>query len=92
MFFLIFSTNAMGISAVHIGTLLFAACLLDGFTDVGAGRLIEPLRPGRSGRFKPWLLRVMIPSAPRCRSSAPWEPRSPTSAFPWPCRWWASSR
>lgn len=60
-FFLIFYTNVMGINAAHVGTLLFAARLLDAFTDVGAGRLIDTLRPGRSGRFKPWLLRIMIP-------------------------------
>ncbi|GAA1486310.1 MFS transporter [Brachybacterium fresconis] len=62
-FFLIFYTNVMGISAAHVGTLLFAARILDAFTDVGAGRLIDTLRPGRSGRFKPWLLRIMIPVA-----------------------------
>ena len=60
-FFLIFYTNVMGISAAHVGTLLFAARILDAFTDVGAGRLIDTLKPGRSGRFKPWLLRIMIP-------------------------------
>ncbi|MGP4977931.1 MFS transporter [Brachybacterium tyrofermentans] len=62
-FFLIFYTNVMGISAAHVGTLLFAARILDAFTDVGAGRLIDTLKPGRSGRFKPWLLRIMIPVA-----------------------------
>ena len=60
-FFMIFYTNVMGISAAHVGTLLFAARILDAFTDVGAGRLIDVLNPGRSGRFKPWLLRIMIP-------------------------------
>lgn len=62
-FFLIFYTNVMGISAAHVGTLLFAARILDAFSDVGAGRLIDTLRPGRSGRFKPWLLRIMVPVA-----------------------------
>lgn len=60
-FFMIFYTNVMGISAAHVGTLLFAARILDAFTDVGAGRLIDVMKPGRSGRFKPWLLRIMIP-------------------------------
>ena len=60
-FFMIFYTNVMGISAAHVGTLLFAARILDAFTDVGAGRLIDVLKPGRSGRFKPWLLRICIP-------------------------------
>src|SRR5699024_3014183 len=31
-FFLIFYTNVMGISAAHVGTLLFAARILDAFT------------------------------------------------------------
>ncbi|MCG7309892.1 MFS transporter [Brachybacterium sp. ACRRE] len=62
-FFLIFYTNVMGINPAHVGTLLFAARIVDAFTDVGAGRLIDVLRPGRSGRFKPWLLRIMIPVA-----------------------------
>ncbi|WP_460465170.1 MFS transporter [Arthrobacter pigmenti] len=62
-FFLIFYTNVMGISAGHVGTLLALARILDAFTDIGAGRLIDTLRPGRSGRFKPWLLRIMIPVA-----------------------------
>lgn len=62
-FFLIFYTNVMGINAAHVGTLLFLARVLDAFTDIGAGRLVDTLRPGRSGRFKPWLLRIMIPVA-----------------------------
>ena len=62
-FFLIFYTNVMGISAAHVGTLLFAARILDAFTDVGAGRLIDTMAPGRSGRFKPWLLRICVPVA-----------------------------
>ncbi|MDW4658074.1 MFS transporter, partial [Escherichia coli] len=49
------------ISAAHVGTLLFVARILDAFTDIGAGRLIDTLKPGRSGRFKPWLLRIMVP-------------------------------
>jgi len=60
-FFMIFYTNVMGISAAHVGTLLFVARILDAFTDVGAGRLIDVMKPGKSGRFKPWLLRIMIP-------------------------------
>src|SRR5690625_7333627 len=53
----------MVISAAHVGTLLFAARILDAFTDVGAGRLIDVLPLGRSGRFKHWLMRIMVPVA-----------------------------
>ena len=60
-FFMIFYTNVMGISAAHVGTLLFVARILDAFTDVGARRLIDTLKPRRAGRFKPWLLRICLP-------------------------------
>lgn len=62
-FFLIFYTNVMGISPGHVGTLLFVARIVDAFTDIAAGRLIDTLAPGRSGRFRPWLLRFMVPVA-----------------------------
>ncbi|PMC74679.1 MFS transporter [Brachybacterium sp. UMB0905] len=65
-FFLIFYTNVMGINAAHVGTLLFGARILDAFTDVGAGRLVDTLSPSRSGRFKPWLLRICIPVSVAC--------------------------
>lgn len=62
-FFLIFYTNVMGINAAHVGWLLFGARILDAFTDIGAGRLIDTLAPGRRGRFRPWILRMAIPVA-----------------------------
>jgi GPH family glycoside/pentoside/hexuronide:cation symporter len=62
-FFLIFYTNVMGISAAHVGTLLFGARILDAFTDVAAGHLIDILAPGKRGRFRPWILRMALPVA-----------------------------
>jgi GPH family glycoside/pentoside/hexuronide:cation symporter len=62
-FFLIFYTNVMGINPAHVGTLLFVARIVDAFTDVGAGRLIDVLKPTRHGRFRPWLLRIAVPVA-----------------------------
>lgn len=60
-FFLIFYTNVMGINPLHVGWLLFGARLIDAFTDVGAGRLVDTLKPSRGGRFRPWLLRICVP-------------------------------
>ncbi|MDO4259108.1 MAG: glycoside-pentoside-hexuronide (GPH):cation symporter [Actinomycetaceae bacterium] len=61
VFFLAFYTDVMGIEAAHVGTLFLIARILDAFTDVGMGRIVDLLRPGRSGRFKPWILRIAIP-------------------------------
>lgn len=63
MFFMAFYTNVMGISPGHVGTLFLVARLLDAFTDVGMGRLVDTMKPGRTGRFRPWILRMCIPVA-----------------------------
>lgn len=61
LFFLVFYTDIMGIKAAHVGTLFLVARLIDAFTDVGMGRLIDVLKPGARGRFRPWILRMCIP-------------------------------
>ena len=63
VFFLVFYTDIMGINAAHVGTLLLVARLLDAFTDVGMGRLIDVLRPTKNGRFRPWIARMCVPVA-----------------------------
>lgn len=61
MFFMVFYTDVMGIKPAHVGTLFLVARLLDAFTDVGMGRLVDVLKPGKGGRFRPWILRMAIP-------------------------------
>lgn len=63
MFFMVFYTDIMGINPVHVGTLFLAARIVDAFTDVGMGRLLDLLKPGKRGRFRPWILRMCIPVA-----------------------------
>ncbi|WP_270974456.1 MFS transporter [Trueperella sp.] len=64
MFFTLFYTNVVGIQAAHVGTLLLVARIVDGFTDVGMGILIDrlPLKPG-SDKFRRWIKFVAIPVA-----------------------------
>src|SRR5699024_1733484 len=62
-FFLIFDTTVMGLTAAPVGPLLSAARILAPVTAAGAGRLRGALPLGRSGRFKPWLLRLLVPVA-----------------------------
>jgi GPH family glycoside/pentoside/hexuronide:cation symporter len=62
-FFLVFCTDVMGIRPAHVGTLLLTARLLDAFTDIAVGRLVDRLPAGPAGRFRPWLLRGMVPLA-----------------------------
>jgi GPH family glycoside/pentoside/hexuronide:cation symporter len=62
-FFLVFYTNVMGINPAHVGTLLLVARLLDAFTDVGMGRIVDRMRPSADGRFRPWIRRIAVPVA-----------------------------
>lgn len=63
MFFMVFYTNVIGIKPAHVGTMFLVARVLDAFTDVGAGRLIDTSIPGKDGRFRPWIKRMAIPVA-----------------------------
>lgn len=61
MFFMVFYTDVMAINPAHVGLLFLLARLMDAFTDVGMGRLVDTLKPTKAGRFKPWILRIAIP-------------------------------
>lgn len=62
-FFLVYFTKVIGIDPAHVGALLLGARVLDAFTDIGMGRLIDTMKPARDGKFKPWIRRIAIPVA-----------------------------
>ncbi|WP_221620203.1 MFS transporter [Arachnia propionica] len=63
-FFMLFYTNVVGINPGHVGLLLLTARVLDGFTDVGMGILVDRL-PVKAGgaKFKRWIKFIAIPVA-----------------------------
>lgn len=62
-FFLVYFTKVIGIDPSHIGLLLLGARVLDAFTDIGMGRIIDTMKPAKDGKFKPWIRRIAIPVA-----------------------------
>jgi len=62
-FFLVYFTRVIGIDPAHVGALLLGARIIDAFTDIGVGRLVDTIRPARDGKFKPWIRRMAIPVA-----------------------------
>lgn len=60
-FLMVFYTNVLGISPAIVGTLFVTARIIDAFTDVGMGRLVDTLPPAKDGRFRPWIRRMSIP-------------------------------
>lgn len=58
-----FYTDVMGISAGVVGTVMMLARFIDAFTDVTMGRICDRSKVHKSGKFKPWILRMCGPVA-----------------------------
>ncbi|MCD8346053.1 MAG: MFS transporter [Oscillospiraceae bacterium] len=58
-----FYTDIMGVSGVLVGGVMAAARILDAFTDIGMGTLVDGTDPAKSrfGKFRIWMLRGCIP-------------------------------
>lgn len=58
-----FYSDVMGVSVGLVGTMMMAARFLDAFTDVTMGQIVDRSRPGRKGKFLPWIRRMSAPVA-----------------------------
>ncbi|MBE6478470.1 MAG: MFS transporter [Propionibacteriaceae bacterium] len=63
MFLMKFYTDVMGVSAALVGTMMMACRIVDAFTDVTMGQIIDRSRPTAKGKFAPWLRRMCAPVA-----------------------------
>ena len=61
-FLMLYYTDSVGVSAAFVGTMFFAARILDGVTDISMGVLIEKTNT-RWGKARPWILFFCIPLA-----------------------------
>lgn len=55
LFLMIFYTKVLGIKAELVGVLFVVARVIDAFTDVTMGRIVDKMKPGKGGRFRPWI-------------------------------------
>lgn len=62
-YLMVFYTKVLGISGFAVGLLFLAARVVDAFTDVTMGRIVDNLQPARDGRFRPWIRRMCVPVA-----------------------------
>ena len=62
-YLMVFYTKVLGISGAVVGGLFLAARVVDAFTDVTMGRLVDRLKPAADGRFRPWIRRMCVPVA-----------------------------
>lgn len=62
-YLMVFYTKVLGISGAVIGTLFLLARVVDAFTDVSMGRIVDNMQPVKGGRFRPWLKWMCVPVA-----------------------------
>lgn len=60
-FLMVFYTKVLGIDPGVVGTLFLVARIVDAFTDITMGRIVDRARPTGDGKFRPWIRRMMIP-------------------------------
>lgn len=58
-----FYSDVMGVGVAISGMLIMLARFVDAITDVTMGQIVDRSRPTKSGKFRPWLLRMCIPVA-----------------------------
>lgn len=62
-YLMVFYTKVLGISGFAVGVLFMASRMVDAFTDVTMGRIVDHMQPARDGRFRSWIRRMCVPVA-----------------------------
>ena len=62
-YLMVFYTKVLGVSAALVGTLFLVSRIIDAFTDIGMGVIVDSVKPGKDGRFRSWIRRMCIPVA-----------------------------
>lgn len=62
-YLMVFYTKVLGLSGYAVGLLFMGARIVDAFTDVTMGRIVDRVQPASDGRFRPWIRRMCVPVA-----------------------------
>lgn len=63
MFLMKFYTDVMGVSAALVGVMMMVARIVDAFTDVAMGQIVDRSKTTGKGKFLPWIRRMCGPVA-----------------------------
>ena len=61
MFLLLYYTNVIGVGAAALGTMFLLIRFWDAIADLVVGRLVDAKKPGRLGKFRPFILYFSLP-------------------------------
>lgn len=57
-----FYTDKVGLAAGMVATMFMITKIIDAFTDIIMGNIVDHTKPGRE-RYRPWILRMAVPAA-----------------------------
>ncbi len=57
-----FYTDKAGLAAAMVATVFMVTKIIDAFTDIIMGNIIDRTKPGKE-RYRPWLLKMSVPAA-----------------------------
>ncbi len=60
-YLMVFYTKVLGFSGTIVGLLFLFSRVVDAFTDVTMGRIVDSVKPAKDGRFRPWIRRMCLP-------------------------------
>jgi GPH family glycoside/pentoside/hexuronide:cation symporter len=63
LFLMVFYTEVWGVNPAIVGTLFAVSRVVDAFTDVAMGVIVDRTPATEEGKFRPWIKRVMGPIA-----------------------------
>lgn len=58
-----FYSDVMGVSVGIVGIMMMVARFVDAFTDITMGQIVDRSKPGKRGKFLPWIRRMCGPVA-----------------------------
>jgi glucuronide carrier protein len=61
MFLILYYTNVVGVEGAVVGTMFLVVRFLDAFSDLIVGRFVDAKKPGRFGKFRPFILWFSLP-------------------------------
>lgn len=61
MFLMLYYTNVIGMEGAVVGTMFLVIRFVDAFTDIAVGRIVDAKKPGRLGKFRPFILWFSFP-------------------------------
>ena len=63
MFLMVFYTKVWGVSASMVGVLFLVSRVIDAFSDITMGTIVDKCKPTKDGKFRPWIKRMAGPVA-----------------------------